>query len=147
MVLLCTTSSYAEKGCNVTYFAKTADGRGNVFVCTNTNNLIFAYGQVEATSPEVLLVVPKEKVLIKTYETVKLGPIGYELFIPQGNAWYVVSTKLLKADLLKIAGGKNVMDTPTYQLEIISTLKLDKVDERNEIPKTRGVLNLTESLN
>lgn len=150
IALACSLPTHAEtvdKGCSVTYFAKTADHRGNVFVCANTANLIFAYGQVESTHPEVLLVVPKEKVLVKTYESVKLGPVGYELFIPHGNAWYVISSKLLNADLLKIAGGKDVITTPTHRLEVISTLKLDKIDERNEILKTRGVLNLSEELN
>lgn len=136
----------AEQGCDLTYFAKTADHRGNVFVCSNQGNIIFAYGSVDATNPEVLLVVPKNKVLIKTYESVKLGPVGYELFIPNGNTWYVVSSKLLSSKLFLVEGGKDIYQTQTEKLDQLLAISLDKIDEKNKILSTKGVLNITEDI-
>lgn len=147
MMLMTSFSTLAEKGCELTYFAKTADHAQNVFVCSNQSNIIFAYGSVEATKPEILLVVPKTKVLIKTYQSVKLGPIGYEMFIPNGGVWYVVSSKLLESKLLLISGGSDIYQAQTENLDNISSTTLDKVDEKNQMLSVKGVLNITEDIN
>lgn len=133
-----------KNNCQPMYHAKTSDNTSDVFMCATDNNILFAFGSESSKYPDILLSVPKAEVQVRSYVR-GLTRIGYDVLIPSGDKWHVISFRP-EATYIKAFSGKLTLASVRKEIDSINGVQVNKLNESNAIWSIKGLLELQENL-